>query len=58
MTGLPDGVLMRSAQPDDHARVMRVIDDWWGGRQMAQLLPRLFFEHFSDTSFVMENAHD
>lgn len=57
MTGLPDGVLMRSAQPDDHARVMRVIDDWWGGRQMAQLLPRLFFEHFADSSFVAEDTH-
>lgn len=30
------------------------IDEWWGGRQMQHLLPRLFFEHFRDTSFVVE----
>jgi predicted GNAT superfamily acetyltransferase len=33
---------------------MAVIDDWWGGRPMADMLPRLFFEHFTDTSFVAE----
>jgi L-amino acid N-acyltransferase YncA len=33
---------------------MAVIDDWWGGRPMADMLPRLFFEHFTDTSFAAE----
>lgn len=56
MSGNPVDVEIRAAQPDDHARVMRVIDDWWGGRKMAQLLPRLFFEHFADTSFVAQDA--
>jgi ribosomal protein S18 acetylase RimI-like enzyme len=45
---------VRHAKPTDHARVARVIDDWWGGRQMRDMLPRLFFAHFRETSFVAE----
>lgn len=41
---------IRAAEPDDHGAVMAVMDEWWGGRRMGQSLPRLFFEHFSDTS--------
>ena len=47
---------IRYAEPSDHARVAAVIDDWWGGRQMRDMLPRLFFTHFRDTSFVVEDA--
>jgi len=36
--------------------VIAAIDDWWGGRHMADMLPRLFFEHFTDTSFAAERA--
>lgn len=45
---------VRHAEPDDHARVVAVVDDWWGGRAMADMLPHLFFVHFRDTSFVAE----
>jgi ribosomal protein S18 acetylase RimI-like enzyme len=48
-------VRIRHAEPRDHARVASVIDDWWGGRQMRDMLPRLFFTHFRDTSFVAED---
>jgi ribosomal protein S18 acetylase RimI-like enzyme len=47
-------VNIRHAEPEDHARVAAVIDEWWGGRQMRDMLPRLFFTHFRDTSFVAE----
>ena len=47
-------VTIRRAEPSDHPRVLAVVDAWWGGRQMAAMLPRLFFEHFGDTSFVAE----
>jgi ribosomal protein S18 acetylase RimI-like enzyme len=47
-------VILRHAEPDDHARVVAVVDDWWGGRAMADMLPHLFFVHFRDTSFVAE----
>ena len=28
---------------------------WWGGREMAPILPRLFFLHFEGTSFVADD---
>ena len=37
---------IRPLRPSDHAPVIAVIDEWWGGRPMAQMLPRLFFDHF------------
>jgi predicted GNAT superfamily acetyltransferase len=46
--------LLRPAEPDDYARVIDVIDQWWGGRSMAAMLPKLFFVHFRDTSFVAD----
>ncbi|HEY7561795.1 MAG TPA: GNAT family N-acetyltransferase [Gaiellaceae bacterium] len=45
---------IRHAGPGDHARVITVLDDWWGGRRMRDMLPKLFFVHFADTSFVAE----
>ncbi len=45
---------IRHAEPDDYLRVAAVIDEWWGGRPMAAMLPKLFFVHFRDTSFVAE----
>jgi ribosomal protein S18 acetylase RimI-like enzyme len=47
-------VEIRHARPSDYGRVIGVVDAWWGGRQMAPMLPRLFFLHFESTSFVAE----
>ncbi|MBI5927783.1 MAG: GNAT family N-acetyltransferase [Chloroflexi bacterium] len=44
---------IRKAGPDDYAPIIAVINDWWGGRHMSDMLPKLFFVHFQDTSFVM-----
>jgi len=30
------------------------VNVWWGGREMAPMLPQLFFLHFEGTSFVAE----
>ena len=49
-------VLWRGAEPADHAVVIAQLDAWWGGRHMADMLPRLFFDHFRDTSFVATSA--
>jgi predicted GNAT superfamily acetyltransferase len=47
-------VAIRQAEPQDHPRVLAVLDEWWGGRQMRDMLPKLFFLHFRETSFVAE----
>ena len=49
----------RRAMVDDHARVVAVIPDWWGvpgTESLWRLLPRLFFQHFADTSTIVEDA--
>jgi GNAT superfamily N-acetyltransferase len=45
---------IRALSPADYPFVISVIDDWWGGREVAGKLPRLFFEHFTDTSFAAD----
>jgi GNAT superfamily N-acetyltransferase len=45
---------IRQLSSADYPYVISVIDQWWGGRQMADMLPRLFFQHFTDTSFAAE----
>jgi len=38
----------------DYDRISPIVDHWWGGRPVAHLLPRLFFQHFSTTSFAID----
>jgi ribosomal protein S18 acetylase RimI-like enzyme len=45
---------IRHAEPSDYQPIIRVVNDWWGGRQMSDMLPKLFFVHFQNTSFVAE----
>jgi len=46
--------IIRHAEPSDYRTVINVLNDWWGGRSMANMLPKLFFVHFRSTSFVAE----
>jgi GNAT superfamily N-acetyltransferase len=54
MTEPAGTVRIRPIRSSDYLTVISVIDAWWGGRHMADMLPRLFFEHFTDTSFAAE----
>ena len=47
-------VRFRRPAEADHADVVRVVDDWWGGRRVRHLLPRLWFRHFGGTSWLAE----
>lgn len=38
----------------DHRPIVRLVDEWWGGRRLRQLLPRLWFQHFTGTSWIAE----
>jgi ribosomal protein S18 acetylase RimI-like enzyme len=51
-------VAIRHAKPSDYGRVIGRINVWWGGREMAPSLPKLFFLHFEGTSFVAEDGDD
>jgi ribosomal protein S18 acetylase RimI-like enzyme len=49
-------VNVRHAEPADYGRVIGRVNAWWGGRDMAPMLPRLFFVHFEGTSYVVDDG--
>ncbi|MEV5575237.1 GNAT family N-acetyltransferase [Spirillospora sp. NPDC052269] len=49
-----ESVRLRPAEPEDHDRIISVVDDWWG-RPIRSVLPRLFLDHFHRTSLVAED---
>ena len=53
MSPLPE-LTFRRPIDGDHPRLMDVVDEWWGGRRMRPLLPRLWVQHFAGTSWVAE----
>jgi len=42
-------IRIRQIKESDYEAIISVLDEWWGGRQMAAMLLRLFFKHFSET---------
>jgi pimeloyl-ACP methyl ester carboxylesterase/predicted GNAT superfamily acetyltransferase len=48
------GFTVRAPVESDYLRVLNVLPVWWGGRDLGHLLPRLYFQHFNDTSFIVE----
>lgn len=50
--------VVRPAEPGDYDRIAPLVDEWWGGRAMIDMLPRLFFVHFAETTFVAEDGPD
>lgn len=55
---LPPGLVLRRPLVADHPVVVAAIPEWWGrmGSSIHLLLPPLFFQHFSDTGFIAEDA--
>jgi ribosomal protein S18 acetylase RimI-like enzyme len=49
-----DDLVIRNVEPSDYQPVISELNDWWGGRNMSDMLPKLFFVHFCNTSFVAE----
>lgn len=45
---------IRSVKGSDYYKVSPLINEWWGGRNMSDMLPKLFFDHFTNTSFIAE----
>ena len=47
-------IMIRHIEESDYDGIISVLNEWWGGRQMATMLPRMFFKHFSETGFLAE----
>lgn len=45
---------VRLVKGSDYYVISPLINNWWNGRQMSDLLPKLFFDHFKNTSFIVE----
>jgi ribosomal protein S18 acetylase RimI-like enzyme len=55
-TTIPADIRFRRPTEADYLPVVRVVDDWWGGRQTDVLLPRLWLQHFTGTSWLAETG--
>jgi N-acetylglutamate synthase-like GNAT family acetyltransferase len=51
-----DTLRFRRPTEADYPAIVRVIDDWWGGRKVDVLLPRLWLQHFTGTSWLAETV--
>jgi ribosomal protein S18 acetylase RimI-like enzyme len=53
----PPGEAVRFRRPSesDHRQIVDLVDEWWGGQRVHHLLPRLWFRHFSGTSWIAES---
>lgn len=49
---------IRPLRPSDYPAVISVLNLWWGGRHITDLLPQLFFHHFHLTSLIIEKARE
>ena len=49
-------IAIRHARPSDYGRIYPLVNEWWGGREMVQHLPGVFFVHFEGTSFIAETS--
>ena len=47
-------VLLRRPTAGDYAPIVTAADDWWGRRVVPGVLSRLWFEHFTGTSWIAE----
>jgi GNAT superfamily N-acetyltransferase len=51
---IENDIMIRKAEPTDHEKIIAALQNWWGGRDLTAMLPKLFLNHFNDTSFVIE----
>lgn len=47
-------ITIRNAKESDHIKIISVIEDWWSGRDLSYMIPKLFLIHFANSSFIAE----
>ncbi len=58
ISNLPKEMNIRQAIPADHRKIITVMKDWWNGRDLTAMLPKLFLIHFCNTSFIIEKDNE
>ena len=51
MVNLIDNIRIRNGMPSDYERIITVMPEWWDGRDVTALLPKVFFLHFNNLSY-------
>lgn len=51
---MSEHLAIRQGTSADYDSIIHQVDSWWGGRNMASMLPRLFFSHFSPWTYIAE----
>ncbi len=50
------GLAFRRPTEADYPGMVRAVDEWWGDRKVDTLLPRLWLQHFTGTSWLAETS--
>lgn len=45
---------VRNIQGEDYIKIHSVLNDWWGGRDMAGMLPKLFLFTFKKRALSLK----
>jgi predicted GNAT superfamily acetyltransferase len=56
VTDAPPEIRYRRPAEADYRAIVNLINDWWAGREMDVLLPRLWLQHFTGTSWLAETT--
>lgn len=48
--------MIRHLKSEDCKQILHLMNDWWDAREMTHLLPRFLFDHFQNTSYVVEKG--
>jgi ribosomal protein S18 acetylase RimI-like enzyme len=49
-------IRLRRPTEADHRSLVGKVDEWWGGRSIHPIFPRLWLQHFSGTSWIAEDG--
>ena len=49
---------IRNSKSEDHIRIIEVMEDWWEGRDLTWMVPKLFLIHFNNTSFIIKKNNN
>lgn len=45
---------IRNGKPPDHEKIVSVMPEWWGGRDLSSSVLKVFFIHFKQSTFIAE----
>lgn len=49
-----ENVKVRNGTPLDHEKIVSVIPEWWGGRDLSSSILKIFFIHFKNTIYIAD----